>query len=120
MEKQAVLKPNDSILIPACTFMNEAIKETVNLCFENIELIRLKWSSYEKISVAEYKIIPILNSNTRTTWHLAYALLTQMIDGEMFANEKLTAGLISYSGNGYLLFICHTDDKIIMKIYWCI
>ena len=34
----AVLKPNDSILIPACKIhRTRALKRTVNLCFENIE-----------------------------------------------------------------------------------
>ncbi|EJS03152.1 cupin domain-containing protein [Bacillus mycoides] len=39
----AVLKPNDSILIPACTIhRTRAFKRTVNLCFENIEADTIK------------------------------------------------------------------------------
>ncbi|AKR37656.1 MULTISPECIES: GNAT family N-acetyltransferase [Bacillus] len=64
----------------------------------------------KKLSVAEYrKIIPILESNTRTTT-FAYAVCDQMIDGEIFANEKLTAGLIRTVNGIYYLF-GHTDDQ---------
>jgi len=64
----------------------------------------------KKLSVAEYrKIIPILESNTRTTT-FAYAVCDQMIDGEVFANEKLTAGLIRTVNGIYYLF-GHTDDQ---------
>lgn len=39
----AVLKPNDSILIPACTIhRTRALQRTVNLCFENIEADTIK------------------------------------------------------------------------------
>ncbi|PEO09858.1 GNAT family N-acetyltransferase [Bacillus wiedmannii] len=63
----------------------------------------------KKLSVAEYrKIIPILESNTRTTT-FAYAVCDQMIDGEIFANEKLTAGLIRTTNGIYYLF-GDTDD----------
>ncbi|PDY40717.1 GNAT family N-acetyltransferase [Bacillus wiedmannii] len=58
----------------------------------------------KKISVAEYrKILPILESLTRTTT-FAYAVCDQMIDGEVFANEKLTAGLIRTANGIYYLF----------------
>ncbi|CKF42177.1 MULTISPECIES: GNAT family N-acetyltransferase [Bacillus] len=64
----------------------------------------------KKLSVAEYrKIIPILESNTRTTT-FAYAVCDQMVDGEVFANEKLTAGLIRTVNGIYYLF-GHTDDQ---------
>ncbi|PGS83296.1 GNAT family N-acetyltransferase [Bacillus cereus] len=64
----------------------------------------------KKLSVAEYrKIIPILESNTRTTT-FAYAVCDQMIDGEIFANKKLTAGLIRTVNGIYYLF-GHTDDQ---------
>ena len=39
----AVLKPNDSILIPACKIhRTRALKRTVNLCFEHIEADTIK------------------------------------------------------------------------------
>lgn len=64
----------------------------------------------KKISVAEYrKILPILESLTRTTT-FAYAVCDQMIDGEVFANEKLTAGLIRTANGIYYLF-GNTDDQ---------
>ncbi|TCW56475.1 GNAT acetyltransferase-like protein [Bacillus thuringiensis] len=64
----------------------------------------------KKLSVAEYKkILPILESNTTTTT-FAYAVCDQMIDGEIFANEKLTAGLIRTANGIYYLF-GHTDDQ---------
>ena len=64
----------------------------------------------KKLSVAEYrKILPILESNTGTTT-FAYAVCDQMIDGEVFANEKLTAGLIRTANGIYYLF-GHTDDQ---------
>ena len=76
----------------------------------------------KKLSVAEYrKIIPILESNTRTTT-FAYAVCDQMIDGEIFANEKLTAGLIRTVNGIYYLF-GHTDDQnynedLLMYLKW--
>ncbi|CAM4263181.1 MULTISPECIES: GNAT family N-acetyltransferase [Bacillus cereus group] len=64
----------------------------------------------KKLSVAEYrKILPILESNARTTT-FAYAVCDQMIDGEIFANEKLTAGLIRTANGIYYLF-GDTDDQ---------
>lgn len=64
----------------------------------------------KKLSVDEYrKILPILKSLTRTTT-FAYAVCDQMIDGEVFANEKLTAGLIRTANGIYYLF-GHTDDQ---------
>ncbi|MES5892111.1 MULTISPECIES: GNAT family N-acetyltransferase [Bacillus cereus group] len=58
----------------------------------------------KKISVAEYrKILPILESLTRTTT-FAYAVCDQMIDGEVFVNESLTAGLIITANGIYYLF----------------
>lgn len=63
----------------------------------------------KKIYVAEYrKILPTLESLTRTTT-FAYAVCDQMIDGEIFANEKLTAGLIITANGIYYLF-GETDD----------
>ena len=49
-----------------------------------------------------------MESNTTTTF--AYAVCDQMIDGEIFANEKLTAGLIRTVNGIYYLF-GHTDDQ---------
>ncbi|PEA18563.1 GNAT family N-acetyltransferase [Bacillus cereus] len=64
----------------------------------------------KKLSVAEYrKILPILESLTRTTT-FAYAVCDQMIEGEIFANEKLTAGLIRTANGIYYLF-GDTDDQ---------
>ncbi|EPC8422297.1 GNAT family N-acetyltransferase [Bacillus wiedmannii] len=63
----------------------------------------------KKLSVAEYrKIFPILESHTKTTT-FAYAVCDQMIDGEVFTNEKLTAGLIRTANGIYYLF-GDTDD----------
>ncbi|HDR4722423.1 GNAT family N-acetyltransferase [Bacillus cereus group sp. Sample62] len=63
----------------------------------------------KKLSVDEYsKILPILESLTRTTT-FAYAVCDQMIDGEIFVNEKLTAGLIRTANGIYYLF-GDTDD----------
>ncbi|MES5864509.1 GNAT family N-acetyltransferase [Bacillus cereus group sp. RP32] len=63
----------------------------------------------KKLSVDEYrKILPILESLTRTTT-FAYAVCDQMIDGEIFANEKLTAGLIR-TANGIYYVFGDTDD----------
>ncbi|EEM51476.1 Zwittermicin A resistance protein zmaR [Bacillus thuringiensis serovar kurstaki str. T03a001] len=50
-----------------------------------------------------------MESNTRTTT-FAYAVCDQMVDGEVFANEKLTAGLIRTVNGIYYLF-GHTDDQ---------
>ncbi len=64
----------------------------------------------KKLSVAEYrKILPILEGHTRTTT-FAHAVCDQMIDGEVFANEKLTAGVIRTANGIYYLF-GHTDDQ---------
>ncbi|KAB2442994.1 GNAT family N-acetyltransferase [Bacillus luti] len=64
----------------------------------------------KQLSVVEYrKILPVLESLTRTTT-FAYAVCDQMIDGEIFANEKLTAGLISTANGIYYLF-GDTDDQ---------
>ncbi|WP_242213620.1 GNAT family N-acetyltransferase [Bacillus cereus group sp. BfR-BA-01383] len=58
----------------------------------------------KKISVAEYrKVLPILEGNIRTTT-FAYAVCDQMIDGEVFANEQVTAGLIITANGIYYLF----------------
>ena len=86
----AVLKPNDSILIPACKIhRTRALKRTVNLCFEHIEADTIKSGAImKKLSVVEYrKILPILESHTKTTT-FAYAVCDQVIDGEIFANEN--------------------------------
>jgi len=64
----------------------------------------------KKLSVAEYrKILPILESNTRMTT-FAYAVCDQMIDGEIFTNEKLTVGLIRTVNGIYYLF-GDTEDQ---------
>ncbi|ACK88072.1 MULTISPECIES: GNAT family N-acetyltransferase [Bacillus cereus group] len=64
----------------------------------------------KKLSVAEYrKILPILESHTKTTT-FAYAVCDQVIDGEVFVNEKLTAGLIR-TANGIYYVFGHTDDQ---------
>ncbi|MED2791246.1 GNAT family N-acetyltransferase [Bacillus wiedmannii] len=64
----------------------------------------------KKLSVAEYrKILPTLEGHTRTTT-FAHAVCDQMIDGEVFANEKLTAGLIRTTNGIYYLF-GDTDDQ---------
>lgn len=64
----------------------------------------------KKLSVAEYrKILPILESHTKTTT-FAYAVCDQMIEGEVFANEKLTAGLIS-TANGIYYVFGNTQDE---------
>lgn len=64
----------------------------------------------KKLSVAQYrKILPILEGHTRTTT-FAHAVCDQMIDGEVFANEKLTAGLIRTANGIYYLF-GDTDDQ---------
>ena len=64
----------------------------------------------KKLSVVEYrKILPILESHTKTTT-FAYAVCDQVIDGEIFANEKLTAGLIRTANGIYYLF-GDTDDQ---------
>ncbi|WP_242144104.1 MULTISPECIES: GNAT family N-acetyltransferase [unclassified Bacillus cereus group] len=58
----------------------------------------------KKLSVVEYrKVLPILKSNTRTT-AFAYAVCDQMINGEVFVNEQLTAGLIIAANGIYYLF----------------
>ncbi|HHT7236207.1 MULTISPECIES: GNAT family N-acetyltransferase [Bacillus] len=57
-----------------------------------------------ELSVAEYgKILLILEGNIRTTT-FAYAVCDQMIDGEVFVNEQLTAGLIVTANGIYYLF----------------
>ena len=57
-----------------------------------------------ELSVAEYRqVLSILESDTRTTT-FAYAVCDQMIDGEVFANEELTAGLIITANGIYYLF----------------
>ncbi|MGN4770118.1 GNAT family N-acetyltransferase [Bacillus thuringiensis] len=63
----------------------------------------------KKLSVAEYrKILPILESHTKTKT-FAYAVCDQMIDGEVFTNGQLTAGLI-ITGNGIYYLFGDTDD----------
>ncbi|MDR2993958.1 GNAT family N-acetyltransferase [Bacillus cereus] len=58
----------------------------------------------KQLSVAEYrKVISILAGNTRTAT-FAYAVCDQMIDGEVFVNEQLTAGLIITANGIYYLF----------------
>ncbi|WP_439021429.1 GNAT family N-acetyltransferase [Bacillus thuringiensis] len=58
----------------------------------------------KQLSVAEYRnVISILEGNARTAT-FAYAICDQVIDGEVFANEKLTAGLIITANGIYYLF----------------
>ncbi|KFN02984.1 GNAT family N-acetyltransferase [Bacillus clarus] len=58
----------------------------------------------KKLSLAEYsKILPVLEGNKRTTT-FAYAVCEQIIDGEIFVNERLTAGLIVTANGIYYLF----------------
>lgn len=64
----------------------------------------------KKLSVADYrKVLPVLEGNTRTTT-FAYAVCDQMIDGEVFINGQLTAGLIITANGIYYLF-GDTDDQ---------
>ncbi|MEW9574131.1 GNAT family N-acetyltransferase [Bacillus toyonensis] len=63
-----------------------------------------------ELSVAQYrKILSILESNTRTTT-FAYAVCDQTIDGRVFANEELTAGLI-ITANGIHYLFGNTQDE---------
>ncbi|MED1567250.1 GNAT family N-acetyltransferase [Bacillus paramycoides] len=57
-----------------------------------------------RLEIEEYdKVIPLLEGNQRTTT-FAYAVCDQIIDGEIFTNEKLTAGLIVTANGIYYLF----------------
>ncbi|MBJ8050833.1 GNAT family N-acetyltransferase [Bacillus cereus] len=58
----------------------------------------------KKLSVAEYrKVFPLLEGDTRTTT-FAYAVCDQMIDGGVFVNDQLTAGLIITANGIYYVF----------------
>ncbi|TPV43645.1 GNAT family N-acetyltransferase [Bacillus dicomae] len=71
----------------------------------------------KKLSVAEYrKILPILEGNTRTTT-FAYAVCDQVIDGEIFVNEKLTAGLIITANGIYYLFGNKQDENYNKELF---
>ncbi|CCW08107.1 MULTISPECIES: GNAT family N-acetyltransferase [Bacillus] len=64
----------------------------------------------KKLSVAEYrKVLPVLEGNTRTMT-FAYAVCDQVVDGEVFVNGQLTAGLIITANGIYYLF-GDTDDQ---------
>ncbi|WP_242311161.1 GNAT family N-acetyltransferase [Bacillus cereus group sp. BfR-BA-01331] len=57
-----------------------------------------------RLQIEEYdKVIPLLEGNHRTTT-FAYAVCNQNINGEIFINEKLTAGLIVTANGIYYLF----------------
>ncbi|MGW5979750.1 GNAT family N-acetyltransferase [Bacillus mycoides] len=57
-----------------------------------------------RLQIEEYdKVIPLLEGNHRTTT-FAYAVCNQNINGEIFINEKLTAGLIVTTNGIYYLF----------------
>ncbi|WP_459499130.1 GNAT family N-acetyltransferase [Bacillus sp. C1] len=57
-----------------------------------------------RLVLAEYhKIFPILETNKQTST-FAYAVCNQMIDGEIFVNERLTAGMIATANGIYYLF----------------
>ncbi|MEV5109920.1 GNAT family N-acetyltransferase [Bacillus nitratireducens] len=57
-----------------------------------------------RLEIEEYdKVIPLLEGNQRTTT-FAYAVCDQNINGEIFINEKLTAGLIVTANGIYYLF----------------
>ncbi|WP_002145409.1 GNAT family N-acetyltransferase [Bacillus cereus] len=58
----------------------------------------------KQLSVAEYrKVISNLEGNTRAAT-FAYAVCNQIIDGKVFANEDITAGLIITANGIYYLF----------------
>ncbi|OQR53806.1 MULTISPECIES: GNAT family N-acetyltransferase [Bacillus] len=57
-----------------------------------------------RLQIEEYdKVSSLLEGNQRTTT-FAYAVCDQTIDGEIFINEKLTAGLIVTTNGIYYLF----------------
>ncbi|PFK35746.1 GNAT family N-acetyltransferase [Bacillus cereus] len=58
----------------------------------------------KKLALAEYQtILPVLKENKRTAT-FAYAVCDGMIEGEIFVNEKLAAGLIATANGIYYLF----------------
>ncbi|EJS73401.1 GNAT family N-acetyltransferase [Bacillus cereus] len=74
----------------------------------------------KKISVAEYrKVLPILEGNIRATT-FAYAVCDQMIDGEVFINKQLTAGLIITANGIYYLFGETHDQSYNEDLFSCI
>ncbi|MDM5156790.1 GNAT family N-acetyltransferase [Bacillus sp. DX1.1] len=57
-----------------------------------------------RLALAEYyTILPVLEGNKRTST-FAYAVCDRMIDGEIFVNERLTAGMIATANGIYYLF----------------
>ncbi|MDM5190299.1 GNAT family N-acetyltransferase [Bacillus sp. DX4.1] len=57
-----------------------------------------------RLALAEYyTILPVLEENKQTTT-FAYAVCDQMIDGEIFVNERVTAGMIATANGIYYLF----------------
>ncbi|EJS78110.1 GNAT family N-acetyltransferase [Bacillus cereus] len=73
-----------------------------------------------ELSVAEYrKILSILEGNIRATT-FAYAVCDQTIDGKVFANEELTAGLIITANGIYYLFGDTQDKSYNEDLFSCI
>ena len=71
----------------------------------------------KKLSIADYrKVLPVLEGNTRTTT-FAYAVCDQMIDGEVFINGQLTAGLIIQLTVS-IIYLVIRMIKIITKSYF--
>ncbi|WP_017153907.1 GNAT family N-acetyltransferase [Bacillus bingmayongensis] len=57
-----------------------------------------------KLALTEYhKVLSVLEENKQTAT-FAYAVCTRIIDGEIFVNERLTAGLIMTANGIYYLF----------------
>ena len=57
-----------------------------------------------KLALAEYyTVLPVLEKNKQTTT-FAYAVCDRMIDGEIFVNERVTAGMIVTANGIYYLF----------------
>lgn len=58
----------------------------------------------KKLALAEYDtILPVLEENKRTST-FSYAVCDRMIEGEIFVNERLTAGMIATANGIYYLF----------------
>lgn len=58
----------------------------------------------KKLALADYHtILPVLEENKRTST-FAYAVSDRIIDGEIFVNERLTAGMITTANGIYYLF----------------
>ncbi|MCI0763897.1 GNAT family N-acetyltransferase [Bacillus sp. TL12] len=58
----------------------------------------------KKLALVEYDtILPVLEKDKRTAT-FAYAVCNRIIDGEIFVNERLTAGIIATANGIYYLF----------------